>query len=247
VIDLHCHILPGIDDGAVDLADAIAMAGVAEADGIEVIAATPHIRHDHDVRIPELAGRVAELNQALTETGVSVEVVTGGEVAETALEGLDADQLQAVSLAGSGWILLEPRPGPLGESLLTAIDDLVSAGFRALVAHPERHLSPELPRWIARTIDAGALVQATAAFLAQGPARSGMLELAQGGLLHVLSSDAHSSHGGRPLRLTDGLSALEQVELLRPHLDWIAEEAPAAILRGDAVRPPYEPVRPWSA
>jgi protein-tyrosine phosphatase len=63
VIDLHCHILPGIDDGALDLPDSLAMARVAAADGIDVIAATPHIRHDHDVRIPELAGRVEEVNR----------------------------------------------------------------------------------------------------------------------------------------------------------------------------------------
>jgi protein-tyrosine phosphatase len=242
VIDLHCHILPGIDDGAEDLPDSVAMARVAEADGIRVVAATPHIRHDYDVRIAELAGRVAELNRALTEAGISVEIVTGGEVAEAALEGLDLDQLRAVSVAGRGWVLLEPRPGPLGKSLIDAIRRLGAEGFRALIAHPERHPSPELAQWIACAIEAGAMVQATAAFLAEGPARVGMLELAGRGLLHVLSSDAHSSRHGRPPRLTDGLRALERVELLRPHLHWIAEDAPAAILRGQAVRPPYEPV-----
>ena len=65
MIDLHCHILPGIDDGALDLADSLSMARVAAADGIRVIAATPHIRHDHDVRIPELVGRVEEVNREL--------------------------------------------------------------------------------------------------------------------------------------------------------------------------------------
>jgi tyrosine-protein phosphatase YwqE len=65
VIDLHCHLLPGVDDGALDLADSLAMARQAEADGISAICATPHIRHDHDVRIGELHARVAELNRAL--------------------------------------------------------------------------------------------------------------------------------------------------------------------------------------
>ena len=58
MIDLHCHILPGVDDGARDLDDAAAMAAQAQADGIATICATPHIRHDHDVRIAELADRV---------------------------------------------------------------------------------------------------------------------------------------------------------------------------------------------
>ncbi len=239
MIDLHCHILPAIDDGAVDLADSVAMGRVAADDGIEVIAATPHIRHDHDVRIPELAGRVEEVNAELTRTDVAVEVVTGGEVAETALDGLDEDELRAVSLGGGNWILLEPRPGPLGESLIESVADLRGAGFGVLVAHPERHISADLLDRIRALIDAGALIQCTAAYLVSGSARKGMLALAAAGLIHVLASDAHSSHGGRPLRISDGLAALGQVELLGPHLDWIAREAPAAILRGERPDPPY--------
>jgi tyrosine-protein phosphatase YwqE len=69
-----------------------------------------------------------------------------------------------------------------------------------------------------------------------------MLALAAAGLIHVLASDSHSSHGGRPLRISDGLAVLEQVELLSPHLDWIAREAPAAILRGERPEPPYSSV-----
>jgi protein-tyrosine phosphatase len=239
VIDLHCHILPGIDDGALDLPDSLAMARVAVADGIDVIAATPHIRHDHDVRIPELAGRVDEVNGELRDAGIPVEVVTGGEVAEPALDGLTAEELHTVSLGSCGWILLEPRPGPLSDSLLGSVDRLHEMGFHALIAHPERHLSADIAERIAKLIDLGALIQATAAFLLLGKARQGMLALARRGLIHVLASDAHSSHGGRPLRISEGIAALGEIEMLRPHLDWIAEEAPAAILRGEVPEPPF--------
>lgn len=239
MIDLHCHILPGIDDGALDLTDSLAMARVAAADGIETIAATPHIRHDHDVRIPELAERIAEVNEELQANGVPVSVVAGGEVAETALEGLDDDELRAVTLGGNGWILLEPRPGPLGDSLVAAVTELRERGYGALIAHPERHVSGDMLERIRALIAAGALIQCTAAYLVSGNARKGMLALAAAGLIHVLASDSHSSHGGRPLRISDGLAVLGQVELLSPHLDWIAREAPAAILRGERPEPPY--------
>ncbi len=215
------------------------MAGVAATDGIDVIAATPHIRHDHDVRIPELAGRVEEVNRELRDAGIPVEVVTGGEVAETALDGLTTEELHTVSLGSGGWILLEPRPGPLGDSLLDSVERLHEMGFRALIAHPERHLSDDIAERIGGLIERGALIQATAAYLVGGGEREGMLALARRGLIHVLASDAHSSHGGRPLRISEGLAALEGVEMLRPHLDWIAEEAPAAILRGDVPEPPF--------
>ena len=65
MIDLHCHILPGLDDGARDLEDSVGMARQAAADGIEVIAATPHIHPDHAVVIGELERRVQELNAEL--------------------------------------------------------------------------------------------------------------------------------------------------------------------------------------
>jgi len=215
------------------------MARVAAADGIGTIAATPHIRHDHDVRIGELRERVSKLNEAIIREEIPVEVVTGGEVAETALDRLQTDELRAVSLAGAGWILLEPRPGPLGPSLVSAVDHLRERGFRALIAHPERHLSSDLRERMEELIDHGALIQGTAAFLVSGNARDGMLSLADGGLIHVLGSDAHSSHGGRPLRLSEGIAALGELEALRPHLSWIAEKAPRAILSGEVPVPPY--------
>ena len=242
MIDLHCHVLPGVDDGALDAGDSIAMARAAERDGVTAICATPHIRHDHDVRIGELAGRVATLQAALDRVAVGVRVLGGGEVAETIVEQLTDAELRAVSLGGGGrWILLEPRPGPLSESLTTTVGHLAARGFRSLVAHPERHLAGDLFARLTDAIAAGALVQATAAHVERGPAAEGMLELARRGLIHVVASDAHSSHGGRPMRLSEAVDRLGQVERLAPHLEWIARGAAAAIIAGRDVAAPYAP------
>jgi protein-tyrosine phosphatase len=234
VIDLHCHILPALDDGALDLADAVAMARQAESDGIETVCATPHIRADHAVSIDELPVRVSELNGELDRLGVPTRVATGGEVAETALPDLDAADLRAVSLGGGGrWILLEPAPGPLGESLDVAVETLGRRGFRSLIAHPERHFHAELAAHLARLVELGALVQVTAALLGDEHAGPTMVDLAQAGLVHVLGSDAHSSHGGRPVRLSDGLATLRDAGLSPERLDWIARQAPRAIAAGE--------------
>jgi protein-tyrosine phosphatase len=238
VIDLHCHILPGIDDGAPDLAESLAMARQAFDDGIETVCATPHIRHDHDVRIEELPSRVEQLNAALAGHRIAVRIVGGGEVAETAVAGLDDDELRRVAFGGR-WILLEPAPGPLGDSLPAAVDELGERGYRCVIAHPERHPGSDMAQRLAALIDRGALVQMTAALLVEGPAAPTMLELAGRGLVHVLGSDSHSSRIGRPVALSAGLERLWEVEALRPHADWIAREAPAAILAGRAVEPPY--------
>jgi protein-tyrosine phosphatase len=240
LIDLHCHLLPGIDDGALDEADAVAMGRQAVADGIGTICATPHVRHDHDVRIGELAQRVTALRGALEAAGVAVEVVTGAEVAVTSLTGLDDGELRAASLGGGGrWILLEPAPGPLGEELLGALAWLAHRDMRAVVAHPERHIGHGFHEVLAALVARGALVQVTAALLLSEPTAGGLLDLARRGLVHVLGSDAHSSHGGRPVALTAALQRLGDAELLAPHLDWIGSAGPAAILRGEPVVAPF--------
>ncbi len=239
MIDLHCHILPGVDDGALDVRDSAGLARQAAADGVEAICATPHIRHDHDVRIDEVAERVAAVNRHLRGEGIPVEVLSGGEVAETAVEALGVEELERVSLGAGRWILLEPAPGPLGESLERRVEGLAERGHRALIAHPERHLSADMYERIGRLVELGALVQATADFFLREQMASGMLALAAAGLVHVLSSDAHSSHGGRPAQLSAAFERLATVEPATTHLEWIRDTAPRAIVEGADLTPPF--------
>jgi protein-tyrosine phosphatase len=239
-IDLHCHLLPGLDDGARDLEDAIAMARQAQADGIAAICATPHIRADHAVCVADLPGKRAQLAAALARAGCPVAVLAGGEVAADIVNDLDDARLAAVTLgAGGRWILLEPSPGPLDARLATAVDALRARGFGALIAHPERHLAPDLVDQLRRVIAEGALVQATAAYFVDEPTRPAMLDLARAGVIHVLGSDSHSSRAGRPVALAAGLEVLSAVEPTAAHLDWVAHGAPEAITRGAEVEPPY--------
>ena len=241
MIDLHCHILPAIDDGARDLADSVAMARQAEADRIEAICATPHIRHDHDVRIEEVADRVAALGARLREEAVGVRILTGGEVAETAVAALSEEELAHVSLGEGRWILLEPAPGPLGDGLLHHVAALAERGHRCLIAHPERHLSADMFERMAALVAAGALIQATADFFLREQMASGMVAMAEAGLVHVLGSDSHSAAAGRPPRLRPALERLRRVAVVEPHLEWIADTAPHAIVAGEPVDPPFAP------
>jgi protein-tyrosine phosphatase len=239
MIDLHCHILPALDDGALDLRDSLAMGRQAAGDGIEAICATPHIRHDHDIRIEQLAGRVEATNRGLREEGVPVAVLQGGEVAETAVEGLSEEELSRVTLGGGSWVLLEPAPGPLSDSLIRRVEHLAERGHRALIAHPERHLSADMYERIAALIGAGALVQATANFFLRERTADGMRSLAEAGLIHVLSSDAHSSLAGRPVRMSEAFAVLAEVDSVAPHLEWMRETAPRAIVEGKKLSAPF--------
>ncbi len=241
MIDLHCHILPELDDGALDRRDSAGMARQAANDGIVKVCATPHIRHDHDVRIEEVEERVAALNSHLRDEGVPVEVLSGGEVAETAVEALGEEELARVSLGAGRWVLLEPAPGPLSDSLERRVAHLAERGHRTLIAHPERHLSADMFERMARLVESGALIQATADFFLRERTAAGMAALAERRLVHVLSSDAHSSHGGRPLHLSEAFARLRAIPQLAPHIAWISHTAPTAIAKGDELRVPYVP------
>jgi protein-tyrosine phosphatase len=236
LVDLHCHILPGVDDGALNLRDAVAMARQAERDGIGIVCATPHIRQDHDVQIAELPGRVAALGDALAEAGVAVRVLTGGEVAEPVVGRLSDGDLRACSLGGGGrWLLLEPAAGPLSDRTLRTVERLRDRGLRTVLAHPERHSGEDLLERLREIVRLGAVVQVTAAFVLDGSADW----FARERVVHVLASDAHSSHGGRPLEIAAALERLARVPALAPHGAWIAREAPRAIIEGRELSAPY--------
>ncbi|HXE44120.1 MAG TPA: CpsB/CapC family capsule biosynthesis tyrosine phosphatase [Conexibacter sp.] len=238
MIDLHCHILPGIDDGARDLEDAVAMALQARAGGIGTVCATPHVRADHAVEIASLPTRVALVQAELLRRGIDVRIAAGGEVAQSEAEGLSDAELRAVSLGGAGgWILLEPAPGPLDARLELTVEGLAARGLRAVIAHPERHAGADVELRLRTLAAQGCLIQWTAAFVADRALREPVARWAGMGLVHLLGSDAHSARFGRPVALADGFAALREL-LPEATVRWMEHEAPAAILRGEPVAPP---------
>ena len=239
MVDLHSHILPELDDGARSMEDSVAMARQAWEDGIEAVCATPHIRHDHDVRIPEIASRVASLRRVLDRESIPVRILPGGELAQSAAKALTPEELDCVSLGGAGgWILLEPPPGPLGDELSRTVEDLARLGARVIVAHPERHAGADLEQRLTELVEQGCLIQWTADFVVQAAPGDMVLRYASDGLVHLLASDAHSSLVGRPLRLSAGFARLGEV--CPPEwVHWMAEQAPRAIVAGQPVTPPW--------
>jgi protein-tyrosine phosphatase len=239
VIDVHCHILPALDDGARDLEDSAAMAAQAADDGIEVVCATPHIRPDHLVRVADLPALVPALQQELRRRGLNVRIASGAEIAQTTAALLSDTELRQLSLGGGGWVLIEPAPGPLGAELVVVVAELAARGLHAIVAHPERHAGADLEDRLRELTARGALIQWTADFVARSAAGDLVLRYAGAGLVHLLGSDAHSSRSGRPVRLAAGVAKLREV-CSPEQVNWIAEDAPRAILDGvESLTPPW--------
>jgi protein-tyrosine phosphatase len=242
MIDLHAHVLAGVDDGPATADESVELARRAAADGVATLAATPHLRDDHPGVVPEeLAGRRAELQRRLAEEGVALQLVTGGELdLSWALDATD-DALELVSYDQRGSDLLVETPyGELPRDFERVLDAIRRRGYRLLLAHPERNPSfQRSPERLARLVDGGVLVQLTAAALAGSPeSRSRRFALAavSEGVAHVIASDAHGfATADRP-----GLSEAVAVasELDRGRAQWMVTDAPAAVLAGAPLPPP---------
>lgn len=235
MIDLHSHILPGVDDGVATLVEARELARAALADGATAIAATPHVREDFPTSAERMEEGVAALRRDFDEQGIELDVLTGGEVSLGLLAKLDRDELRRFSLAGSERYVLVEFPysdWPLG--LETALHDLGAEGLTAVLAHPERNRAVQAqPERLERVIGAGALVQVTASSVdgRGGPAaRAATRRLLELGFVHVLASDAHSP-AVREAGLAAAVDAIGDPALAH-HL---VEEVPAAIVAGASI------------
>jgi protein-tyrosine phosphatase len=237
MIDLHFHILPALDDGPADMQGSLQLARAAQHDGVEIVAATPHLREDHrDVRPEDLAGRCARLNEAIAAAGIALEVVPGGELDVLWVRDATREQLRLASYGQGGTdVLLETPSGPLGPSFEVAIGRLWSFGYRVLLAHPERSRTlQQSPGRLTALVSQGLLVQVTAGALIAAGGRSRSREFAQWlirhGVAQVLASDAHSATDFRPPNLAAGLAAASAIDPARAR--WMVVDAPLAVLAG---------------
>ena len=251
MIDLHTHLLPGIDDGPADAEGALALARTAAAQGTRTIAATPHLRDDYpDVRPEELGERCAEMGTAIRAAGIDLEVVQGGEAGLMWAVHASDEELRCASYGASGrYLLVESPYGALTATFEQLLLSLADRGYRLLLAHPENNPTfQEEPGRLRALAQRGVLLQVTARSLVRRgrrrPAASLAQSLVRDGLAHVLASDAHSGGSFRPPALAAGVDAAAELVGEKRAL-WMVEGAPAAILAGEPLPepPPAAPAR----
>jgi protein-tyrosine phosphatase len=214
VIDLHCHLLPGLDDGANDLSASLAMAKASVAQGVSVVACTPHILpglyHNSG---PAIRRATQDLQSVLDEEGIPLRLVTGADVHMTPgfIAGLRSGQL--LSLADSRYVLVEPPHHTAPPQLEDFFFNLIVAGYVPILTHPER-LSwvPSRYETIKRLVEAGVWMQVTAGSLAGTFGRNALYwayRMLDEGCVHLLASDAHDVERRRP-DLAEGRESVAQ-------------------------------------
>jgi protein-tyrosine phosphatase len=252
MIDLHSHVLPGIDDGPETIEGSIELARGAVTAGTRTLVATPHVSWTYPNDAKEIAELVDRLNTRLDTEKVELEVLAGAELAMTRLVDIRAEELSRLSLGSGPWLLVEPPFAAAVTGLDTLVFDLMRQGHRVLIAHPERcpafHRDPGMLR---EFVGEGILTSITAGSLVGrfgGEVRRFAMALARDGLIHNVASDTHDTVNRPP-----GVAAELRAAGLEPLANWLVEQVPAAILSGAEIPPrpevelpDLEPARaPW--
>lgn len=237
MIDLHCHLLPGIDDGAKDMATSLAMARIAVADGIRVTACTPHIYpglYENDAAGIRTA--MATLSTALAEAGIDLELTEGADahmVPEVA-EGVRRGRIP--TLGGSHYLLLEPPHHVAPPHFRDVLFQLRIEGLVPVITHPERLTwVEEYHGMLMDAVDDGCWMQITAGALTGrfGPRPRYWAERFLGeGRAHVLATDAHDDRRRPPL-LAEAHAVAERW-MGREEADNLVRVRPGAVLADES-------------
>jgi protein-tyrosine phosphatase len=237
VIDIHSHILPGLDDGAKTWEESLEMARQAVNDGIRVMVATPHLFKGRVVdpkrlnRKDEILETIVEFRERLAAAGIALEILPGCDVplSVEALQLLEDDLLLTINDL-KRYLLLELPDTAFPPATENICFKIISQGITPIITHPERHLIiPEAPEKFMRLVDLGCLAQLTAASLT---GRFGRMSartsrtLIKKGYIHLLASDAHDPKSRPPLLspALDELVSLVGQEQARAMVSTIPEK-----------------------
>ena len=198
MVDIHCHILPGIDDGPSDLSESLKMAEIAVADGITQIVATPHVKGD--IHSPAFFDQcIRQFNEKLQRIYSPLKIVGGADVSAA----FPPEVLALYTINKGPYFLLEFPHSHLPHNADEIVFKIMLAGLRPIITHPERNPSiirdPEL---LFRLADAGCLVQVTAGSLTGGfgtDSRNCAIYLLKKRRVHFLATDAHSASYRKPI------------------------------------------------
>lgn len=238
-MDLHCHLLPGVDDGPGSMNETVAYATAATAAGTTTIVATPHVEV---VDVAELPDRVQEVRDALRAAGVPLHVEVGGELKPQSVGDLDGGDLEVIAHGppGARWLLYEVPFDGVGSDFLAGAQELRDRGYGLLLAHPERSrdILPAGIEQLGPELLAGAVIAANVGPLTdrETPERhAASLEILRRGMVGVIATDAHAPH--RPWTLAEGRAGVLEATRDAALADGLTAANPASLLRdGIAIR-----------
>lgn len=205
MIDIHCHMLPGVDDGSDSMDTSLLMASMAAESGVETVIVTPHCNIPGEAaNYPsrELLGRFMALREAIDAAKIPLRILAGAEVFCTAdiAELIRAKKL--LTLASSRYLLVEFAFNEDSIEMNSRLEQIFAEGLTPVIAHPERYNAVQrdrtLPeRWFASGYVLQVNKDSIFGGLGQRAKRTAEFILGQG-LAHIAASDAHSTYSRNP-------------------------------------------------
>lgn len=203
MVDIHSHVLPEIDDGAISLEESVAMCRAAAADGIKTIVATPHM-FNGVYEAPDKEAISQKIAMVMKACDACVNIAPGGEVRYSyeIFEEI-GDPGSRIRLNGGSYMLLEFPFRSMPPNVDVAIFEILKAGITPVIAHPERNRKvQEEPAMLENLIERGALAQLDAASLTGNFGREIQQvakRIIQAGMAHFIATDAHHQDRRRPV------------------------------------------------
>ena len=204
MIDVHCHILPDVDDGSECMQESINMAMIAKEQGIDKIIATPHYHPEFKYLKGEELNKVCEeFKKQLKENNIDIEIYLGNEIYFTYDLIEKISELDFYCLNKSKDILIEFPPTNFPLNLCNIVYELKQKGFIPVLAHVERYIKiHDDPEIIYDCIKTGAIIQINSSSLIgkQGKEIQRFCNLLIGrNMVHLVATDAHGSQRRRPM------------------------------------------------
>lgn len=238
MIDIHCHLLPHLDDGAATMDESLEMARIAANQGIHTVIATPHHQNGkYENPADSVREAVRQLNDRLVSEGIPLQVLPGQEIRITSrlLDELEAGRL--LPLGDTRYMLIELTDPFDLRSLTELVHELKVKDYVPVLAHPERH--PDLnrhPEWFEKLMEQGVLGQVTTHSLTGRfgkPIQRTALRMCRSGMIHLMATDAHNPY----LRSFDLLNAYREAEreIGTEYADLLRRNA-EALLRNETVQ-----------
>lgn len=214
MIDMHCHILFGVDDGPKTIEDTIRIVEMAATEGITDMIATPHAFSPHfHVPKEEIESQIRLLKEILKAGGYPIKIHAGQEVRIHGNVIENIIKSKAMTLAGSRYLLLELPSQSIPLYTVSVIQTMLENEVIPIIAHPERNRAiAEKPARLERLIRQGAFAQVNAGSLSGHFGKSVQrlsILLVEANLIHTYGSDVHDTKT-RPLLFNEGLSFLEK-------------------------------------
>jgi protein-tyrosine phosphatase len=246
MIDLHGHYLPGVDDGAENFEQSLAMLRHAEADGIEAVVVTPHAcGNTCKVKdLEDLRRAFEKWSGSLKQNGLTLRVLPGAEVYFTSeLLPILRDHRELLTINNGAYFLLEFPPDYVYAHSKGFIFKILTEGFIPVISHAERNSEIQRSPGVLRDlVKAGALCQVNAGSLRGdfgANARQSAFELIRSNLVHVIASDAHDLQSRKP-ELAYARALLSHVDAAK--IDLYLDKIPAAIIADEAIHDIGEPL-----